>query len=188
MTGGVSMLIGEKSWYSSLTSPAISHLPPISVGSISKFTSKPYTQKEKKKAKLYNALHLHCWHSGPSHHGTNLLTGLFPSLMIPPIRSSHNRLRDHFQNSIRSYHCSASDHSKASNCPLNKTQTPRVAHEALLDPAFGPFLNFAASSFHPASQWTITVIFFPFLKFSYLQNFMLTIPFLWSALHLTHDI
>lgn len=142
-------------------------------------------KKESKTIQCSSSPLLTLWPKSPWHQS---LDSLFPSLMIPPIRSSHNRLRDHFQNSIRSYHCSASDHSKASNCPLNKTQTPRVAHEALLDPAFGPFLNFAASSFHPASQWTITVIFFPFLKFFYLQNFMLTIPFLWSALHLTHDI
>lgn len=189
MTGGVSMHIGEKSWYSSLTSPATSHLPPTSVGSISKFTSKPYTQKKKKRKQNYTLLFISTADTlAQATMAPISWQAFFLLLMIPPIHSSHNRLRDPFQNSIRSYHCSASDHSKASHCLLNKTQTPLVTHEDLLDPAFGPFLNFGSSYSHPASQWTITVIFFPLLKFFYLQKFMLTIPFLWNALHWTHDI
>ena len=187
MTGGVSMHIGEKPWCSSLTSPAISHLPPTSVGSISKFTSKPYTQKKKR---TQNYTFLFISNADTLAQATTApisWQAFFLLLMILAIHSSHNRLRDPFQNSIRSYHCSASDHSKVSHCPLNKTQAPLVAHEALLDLAFGPFLTFASSCSHPASQWTITVIFFPSLKFFYLQNFVLTIPFLWNARHLTHD-
>lgn len=179
MTGGVSMHIGEKSWYSSLTSPATSHLPPTSVGSISKFTSKPYTQKKKKRKQNSTLLFISTADTlAQATMAPISWQAFFLLLMIPPFHSSHNRLRDPFQNSIRSYHCSASDHSKASHCPLNKTQTPLVTPEDLLDPAFGSFLNFGSSYSHPASQWTVTVIFFPLLKFFYLQKFMLTIPFL----------
>lgn len=48
----------------------------------------------------------------------------FLLLLTPPIHSSHNRLRDPFENVNRSYHRSASDLSKASHHSLNKTQTP----------------------------------------------------------------
>ena len=182
MTGGVSMHIGEKSWYSSLTSPATSHLPPN--------LPQNHTLRRKKKRKQNSTL-LFISTADTLAQATMApisWQAFFLLLMIPPFHSSHNRLRDPFQNSIRSYHCSASDHSKASHCPLNKTQTPLVTPEDLLDPAFGPFLNFGSSYSHPASQWTVTVIFFPLLKFFYLQKFMLTIPFLSNALHWTHDI